>query len=107
MRSFSTITATLSAFLVSIGILSAQSKPAPDTSAQTPSQSRVVIRQSGSGNSATVTQSGGGKPTTVVTSTSNGNTTTVRHDGPSSVHIEQSPAPERTQPKPEKRKKDE
>ena len=103
------LAATVGAMLFTTGTLLAQSATTPD-STQQPARSTVVIRQSGTGNSATITQTGNDGKTTVVTSTNGGNTTVVRHDGNSSVHIEQSGAaePPRSRPKsePEKRKPD-
>lgn len=103
------LVATFGAMLFSTGTLLAQSAAAPD-STQPPARSTVVIRQSGTGNSATITQTSSDGKTTVVTSTNGGNTTVVRHDGNSSVHIEQSGAAEpprnRPKPEPDKRKPD-
>ncbi len=103
------LAATVGAMLLSTGTLLAQSAATPD-STQPPARSSVVIRQSGTGNSATVTQTSGDGKTTVVTSTNGGNTLVVRHDGNSTVHIDQSGAtePQRNRPKPEpdKRKPD-
>lgn len=103
------LAATVGAMLFSTGTLLAQSPSASD-STSSPARSSVVIRQSGTGNSATITQTSGDGKTTVVTSTNGGNTTIVRHDGNSTVHIEQSGAAEprrdRPKPEPDKRKPD-
>ena len=95
------------AMLFSSGTLFAQTSARPDSS-QTTTGSTVVIRQSGTGNSATVTQTSADGKTTVVTSTNGGNTSVVRHDGNSSVHIEQSGSaePPRDRPRTNKRKPD-
>ncbi|MBO0934672.1 hypothetical protein [Fibrella aquatilis] len=98
--------AALGVMLFGSGTLFAQSSAKPDSTHTSSGGSTVVIRQSGTGNSATVTQTSADGKTTVVTSTNGGNTSVVRHDGNSSVHIEQSGPADRPKPAPDKRKPD-
>lgn len=70
----------------------AQEQPTQDAQAgNTPKQggSSVVIRQSGSGNRAVVRQSANGTTTETVQAQGGTNTVDVRHDGHSTVTIEQ------------------
>ncbi|KAB7726148.1 hypothetical protein F5984_25050 [Rudanella paleaurantiibacter] len=68
--------------------------------------STVVIRQSGSGNRAVVRQSARGVGTEVVEARGNTNSVEVRHDGRSTVVIEQQERPASKRPGPPPRKQE-